>query len=157
MKCLAEEEVKLTKLEKVCRLYLTLQEREAPIYEIIEELRMIDELRQSLHGNRGDEDVTVVYLLGDDVVKLIREGSHTSGNTARLMLTPENTQEILTAVRNEVGNLPPTSQNPVVLVEDWRLRRHVRRLVELEFPHLPVMASREGLKRVQPISRISLE
>jgi type III secretion protein V len=61
-----------------------------------------------------------------------------------LALEPEPTQEALTAVRNEVANLPPTAQNPVIFCEDWRVRPFVRKLVELEFPHLQVVSRRES-------------
>ncbi|MDJ0852483.1 MAG: FHIPEP family type III secretion protein [Myxococcota bacterium] len=157
LKALAEEEVKLTALDEVCRRYLSLQAEGTPLYEIIEELRMIDELRRSLPGNRGERESTAVYVLDDDLVTQIRDGILQSGDTARLALEPEPTQEILSAVRSEVGSLLPTMQNPVICVEDWRIRRHFRRLVELEFRHLAVMAEREFEKPLWRIARIGLE
>jgi hypothetical protein len=49
----------------------------------------------------------------------------------------------LSAVRSAVDRLPADGLDPFLLVEDWRLRRPLRKLVELEFPHLRVLARRE--------------
>jgi type III secretory pathway component EscV len=46
--------------------------------------------------------------------------------------------------------LQPATRNPVIFVEDWRMRPFVRKLVELEFPHLAVLSRREA---VAPDSR----
>ncbi len=157
LKTLAEEEVRLKELDEICTRYLSLVSDGKPLHEIIEQLRLIEDLRNNLPANKGEHQASVVYLLAEDIVDLIRGGICEDGDTARLILEPEPTQEILTAVRNEVGNLPPTAQNPVVCVEDPKIRRYFRCLVELEFPHLAVMAEHEFMKPLQPIARIGLE
>jgi type III secretion protein V len=74
-----------------------------------------------------------------------------------LALEPEVTQEILSSVRAEVGNLPPTAQNPVILTT-MEIRRYFRKLVELEFPHLAVLSYQELSPdmNIQPIARITM-
>jgi type III secretion protein V len=62
----------------------------------------------------------------------------------------------LTVVRDEVGNLPPTAQNPVILTtQEVRLR--LRKEVAHEFPHLNVLSYQELSPdmNIQPIARIS--
>jgi flagellar biosynthesis protein FlhA len=60
-----------------------------------------------------------------------------------LAIEPEVTQEFLAVVRIAVAELPPDSGPVAVLVRTPEIRPHVRRLVELEFPHLPVVTERE--------------
>ncbi len=157
IKLLAEEEVKLHAVEDLCATYLELTRQKTPLFEILEELRMLDKIRPNLLGNKGDSQVCIVYLLDETITELINNGITSSGDATLLALEPEPTQEILTAVRNEVANLPPTAQNPVICVEDWKIRRPVRKLVELEFPHLAVLAMREITKEIQPIAKISMD
>jgi type III secretory pathway component EscV len=70
-----------------------------------------------------------------------------------LAIEPQLTQDALTAVRSEVAQLAPIAKNPVLMVDDWRVRSFVKKLVELEFPHLAVLSKREA---VSPDSRLVL-
>ena len=74
-----------------------------------------------------------------------------------LALEPEPTQKIITAVRNTVNNLPKTSINPVIMVKQNNIRRPVRKLVELEFPHLVVMEENEIISSVNSLDTIKLD
>jgi hypothetical protein len=137
---LAEEEVPLHAMDQICGRYLQLAPSGRPLYEIVEEIRGLDALRGRLRYN---ENVVNVYRLADRVTGIINAGMHYFGDSALLALVPENAQEVLTAVRNEVAKLAPAVRNPFVLVDDWKLRRPVRKLIELEFPYLRVLAARE--------------
>jgi flagellar biosynthesis component FlhA len=137
---LLEEEVSISELAAICGRYLALASSAMPAHAIADELRVLEPVRPSLVYSR---DSITIWELGKKLVKLIREGIIEHGDAVVLALEPEPTQEALSAVRTEVSNLPPTAGNPVVLVEDWRLRRPFRKLVELEFPHLRVLSRRE--------------
>ena len=99
----------------------------------------------------------VVYLLDPQIEETVRSSIQHTQSGSYLALEPEITQEILTSVRNEVGNLPPTAQNPVILTT-MEVRRYVRRLLEVEFPDLPVLSYSDLLPQVQmqPIARVSI-
>ena len=62
------------------------------------------------------------------------------------------------AFRREIGNLPPTAQQPVI-VTDQEIRRFVRRIAELEFRNLAVLSYQELAPElsIQPLARISLQ
>jgi hypothetical protein len=57
----------------------------------------------------------------------------------------------------EVGNVPPTARNPVILTAAT-IRARTRREIEKEFPGLPVVSYQELMPEVslQPIARIAL-
>lgn len=155
LKVLVEEEVPIKELDTLCEAYSYHTAKGITSYEIVEELRNHPKIKPFLPGNQGNSEYCLVYELSDDLARLITDGVRISGDGALLALEPEPTQEILTAVRNEVSNLLPTSENPVIMTKDWRIRRHIRKLVELEFPHLAVMSEREIAKKIKSLATIA--
>jgi flagellar biosynthesis component FlhA len=137
---LLSEEVPIKELPSICDCYLN--RLNLPTYEIPEEIRCLDAVRKDILGNTPD---TPIFRLGEQLVSLLAQGIQRDGEAAVLALEPEPTQDALAAVRKEVTNLPPTSRNPVLFVEDWRMRPFARKLVELEFPHLAVLSRREAV------------
>ena len=80
----------------------------------------------------------------------------TSAGT-HLALEPDIAQEIVQAVKNECGHLPPTAQRPVILTA-MDIRRYVRKLLEYEFnPPFSVVSYQELSPdlNIQPVARIS--
>lgn len=133
------DEIPIHEMRAVCNRYLQVVDR--PTYEIVEEIRALPVIHGEFHWNKHNGPI---YLLGKRLLMSIERGIVRRGESTVLALEPEPTQEALTAVRNEVANLPPTAQNPVIFCEDWRVRPFVRKLVELEFPHLQVVSRRES-------------
>jgi type III secretion protein V len=109
------------------------------------------------HKYTRGQSTLIVYLLDPHIEETVRSSVQHTSSGSYLALEPEITQEILAAVRNEVGNLPPSAQQPVVLTT-MEIRRYFRKLVELEFPHLAVLSYQElsPEMNIQPIARISL-
>ena len=110
------------------------------------------------HKYTRGQNTLIVYLLDPQIEETVRSSIQHTSSGSYLALEPEITQEILSAVRTEVGSLPPTAQNPVILTT-MEIRRYFRKLVELEFPHLAVLSYQELSPdmNIQPIARISLE
>jgi hypothetical protein len=140
LQALLAEEVPIKELSSICDCYLG--NLDLPTYDIPEQIRCLEAIRKDLLGNSPD---TPVWLLGKNLISVIDHGILRDGEAAVLAVEPEPTQAALTAVRNEATKLPPTGRNPVLLVDDWHTRPFVRRLVELEFPHLAVLSRREAL------------
>ena len=109
------------------------------------------------HKYTRGQSTLIVYLLDPQIEETVRSSVQHTSSGSYLALEPEITQEILSAVRNEVGNLPPSAQQPVILTT-MEIRRYFRKLVELEFPHLAVLSYQElsPEMNIQPIARISL-
>ena len=62
------------------------------------------------HKYARGQNTLIVYLLDPQIEETIRSSVQHTSSGSYLALEPEITQEILTAVRNEVGNLPPSAQ-----------------------------------------------
>ena len=65
------------------------------------------------------------------------------GSYSLLAMEPERCQAILTALRNGLASRGSVSVGTSLVVDDPDLRPLVRRLIELEFPSIPVLSRRE--------------
>ena len=103
-------------------------------------------------------DSLFVHLLDPEIEDVIRGAIRRTSTGAFLSLDPTIANDILDAIRREIANLPPTAQEPVI-VTDMDLRRFVRKMVEIEFPNLPVLSYQELTPElnVQPIGRITMQ
>jgi type III secretion protein V len=107
--------------------------------------------RQISHKYTRGGNTLVVYLLDPEIE---REVAALKGKA----MPEAKRDEIINAVYEEVHNLPPTAQSPVILTA-WDIRWQFRKLIEVEFPHLAVLSYQELAPdiNVQPIARISLD
>ena len=115
-------------------------------------------LRRAIsHRAARGSDTLVVYLLDNQIEETVRSSIQHNASGSFLALEPEITQEILAALRKELGQRGPTSQRPVLLTAQ-DIRRFVRKLVELEFPEIGVLSFQELSPdlNVQPLGRIGL-
>ncbi len=103
------------------------------------------------------QDTLLVYLLSPDIEDMIRSSIVTQAQGSYLALEPEMAQDILNAMRQELGQLPPNSRQPVLLTTQ-EIRRFLRKLIEVEFYEVAVMSYQELSMdfKVQPVGRISL-
>lgn len=154
---LVEEEISIRDLRSILQALAEWGQVENDTVMLTEYVRNALKRYISHKYTRGGNTL-VVYLLDPQIEETVRGSIQHTQSGSYLALEPEITQEILTAVRNEVGNLPPTAQNPVILTT-MEIRRYFRKLVELEFPHLAVLSYQELSPdmNIQPIARISLE
>jgi type III secretion protein V len=76
---------------------------------------------------------------------------------AYLALEPRTVKAFLESVRREVGNLSESNQKPVLLTS-LDVRRYTRKLIEQEFPELPVLSHQELTEEItiQPLGRIRI-
>lgn len=110
----------------------------------------------SFKYTRGQNNL-IVYLLDPEIEEVISNSIRQSENGNYLALEPDTAQEILKTFEQEIGNIPPTAQRPVVITT-MEVRRYLKKLVELHHPDLAVLSYQELAPeiRVQPIARISL-
>jgi len=141
LRSLLLEEVPIRLIRPSCEQYLELA-GSLPADEIMEELRYGEVLRPHLRTNKPGAPM---WKMGPEFLNALNDGLEKRGSGRVLAMAPEVVQSLLAAVRNNVSGLPSSVKNPIIVVDDWRLRPHLRRLVELEFPHLAVVARRELL------------
>lgn len=138
LRALVAEEVPIHEIKLFGEHYLDVIDR--PTHEIPEELRTLEPVRTELRWNTPR---TPIFKLGENFTRLMENSITGRGEATVLAIEPEPTQDALSAVRAAVDELQPTSANPVLFVDDWRLRPFLRKLVELEFPNLFVVSRRE--------------
>lgn len=103
------------------------------------------------------QSVLAVYLVDPEIEDLIRGAIKQTSAGSYLALDPDSVQMIMNAVRKTVNPTPSGGQPPVLLTA-IDVRRFTRKLIEGEFPDLPVVSYQEIIPemRIQPLGRIQL-
>lgn len=156
MRRLVEEGVSVRDLRSILQTLAEWGPVESDGVALTEQVR--SSLRRAIsHQAARGSDTLVVYLLDNQIEETVRSSIQHNASGSFLALEPEITQEILAAIRKELGHRSPTAQRPVLLTAQ-DVRRFVRKLVELEFPEVDVLSFQELSPdlNVQPLGRIGL-
>lgn len=151
LRALLAEQVPIVPFALLVEQFMARCEKGASLAEIVEAIRGLPEICARLPGNDGEG----MFELDEELEKKIQNSLHTVDPVPVLAMTPEDTQEALTAVRNNVHDVA----HAAIVVSDPKMRAHVRNLVELEFPALSVLALEELAPEQQskPRKRITLD
>jgi type III secretion protein V len=103
------------------------------------------------------QSVLSVYVLDPEIEDMVRGSIKQTSAGSYLALDPDSVQLILHAMRNAIVPTPAGGQPPVLLTA-IDVRRFVRKLIEGQFPDLPVVSYQEIVPeiRIQPLGRIQL-
>lgn len=156
LKRLVEEDISIRDLRSILQALAEWGPHETDSVLLTEQVRS-NLKRYISYKFTGGQHTLVVYLLEPELEETISAGIQRSPSGNYLALEPEVTQDILSAIRAEISNLPATAQQPVILTTQ-EIRRYFRKLVEIEFPHLAVLSYQElsSDMNIQPIARIGL-
>jgi type III secretory pathway component EscV/tetratricopeptide (TPR) repeat protein len=146
-RALLAEEVPIQPFRDVCAAFNDSYAKRVSPRAIVEEVRSLPAFRDRLPGN--DPQRSLLRLSGGFEAE-IRHSLYGRDGQQVLAMEPSHCQEALSAVRNAVGERAQT-----LVVEDAALRPFVRKLVELEFPNLPVL-SRAELRSDLDLARASV-
>jgi type III secretion protein V len=123
---------------------------------------LTEQIRSSLKRHLSfrfskNQETLFVYLLDPEIEDVIRGAVRRTSTGSFLSLDPSISHDILDAFRRMLLTVTHKGQKPVVIT-DVELRRFVRKMIELEFPALPVLSYQELAPelRVQPVGRISM-
>lgn len=103
------------------------------------------------------QSTLAVYILDQEIEDMIRASIKQTSAGSYLALDPDSVQLILHAMRTTITPTPPGGQLPV-LVTNVDVRRFTKKLIEGEFPELPVVSVQEIVPeiRMQPLGRVQL-
>jgi tetratricopeptide (TPR) repeat protein len=137
---LVAESVAIVELEEIAGKFIELAAQGVNCTGIVEELRRLPKVRPSLPGN----DPRHSYItLSPELETLLAKCIWDEDREPILAIDPQVCMEMLNQVRSAVSS---TSESHFVLVVDTgRIRPFLRKLVELEFPRLYVLARLELL------------
>jgi len=98
-----------------------------------------------------------VYLLAPATEQAVRDAIRQTSGGSYLAMDPEQSALLLERIKQTVGPQATTAQRPVLLTT-MDIRRYVRKLIENDLYHLPVLSYQElsAELNIQPLSRIEL-
>ena len=103
------------------------------------------------------QSILSVYLLDPEIEDMVRGAIKQTSAGSYLALDPDSVQLIIQAMRNVIVMTPAGGQPPVMLTA-IDVRRFVRKLIEGDYPDLPVVSYQEIIPeiRIQPLGRVQL-
>jgi tetratricopeptide (TPR) repeat protein len=133
---LVDERVPIIALDAIVTNFIELTKARKNVPAIVEATRSLPEVRSTLPGNN---DGYSFYFVGQNLEAEIRKGVGAGNAHPTLALTPENYRRAMDPIRNKLTSQP----NVVLLAESATLRPFVRKLIEVEFPQVPVLSREE--------------
>ncbi len=99
-----------------------------------------------------------VYMLDPEIEDMVRGAIKQTSAGSYLALDPDSVSLILGSMRQIITPTPPEGQPPVIIT-NMDVRRFVRKLIEGDFPELPVVSYQEIVPeiRIQPLGRVQLK
>ena len=97
------------------------------------------------------------YLLDPEIEDMVRSSIKQTSSGSYLALDPDSVQLVMQAFKSVIVPVPSGSQ-PAVLITNMDVRRFVRKLIENDYPEMPVVSFQEIIPeiRIQPLGRIQL-
>lgn len=173
---LAKEVTRLIPLQKLTEIFKRLVQEEISIKDLRAILEALSEwaqterdtvllteyVRSSLkryisYKYSQGQSVLAAYLLDPEIEDLVRSSIKQTSAGSFLALDPDTTQLVIQAFKSIIVPVPAGSQ-PAVLITNMDVRRFVRKLIENDFPEMPVISYQEIIPeiRIQPLGRVQL-
>lgn len=173
---LAKEVTRLIPLQKLTEIFKRLVQEEISIKDLRAILEALSEwaqterdtvllteyVRSSLkryisYKYSQGQSVLAAYLLDPEIEDMVRSSIKQTSAGSFLALDPDTTQLVIQAFKSIIVPVPAGSQ-PAVLITNMDVRRFVRKLIESDFPEMPVISYQEIIPeiRIQPLGRVQL-
>jgi type III secretion protein V len=113
--------------------------------------------RQICYRHSSGLNIIPAYLVTPELEDTLRNAIRQTSSGSYLALDPRTTQQIVEKMKKAAGDGQRQVRKPVVLTS-MDTRRYFRKIIESEFPDLPVLSYQEltGEITVQPLARVSL-
>ena len=156
MQRLVQEQISIRNLRTVLEALIEWGQKEKDSVLLTEYVRTALK-RQISYQYSGGQNVLAAYMLDPDVEETIRNAIRQTSSGSYLALPPETSQQVVTNLKAEVGDLADKTSKPVLLTS-MDIRRYVRKMIEMELYDLPVLSYQELTPEitVQPLGKVSL-
>ncbi|WP_305883672.1 type III secretion system export apparatus subunit SctV [Alsobacter ponti] len=113
--------------------------------------------RYITHKFSGGQNVIPAYLLSKEVEDSVRAAVRQTSGASYLALSPDVHRQLIAGARAVIGEPTRHAAAPVILAP-MDIRRFMRKIIEREFPHVPVLSFQELAPsvNVQPLERIRI-
>jgi type III secretion protein V len=153
---LVQEQISIRNLRQILEALIDWGQKEKDSVLLTEYVRIALKRQISYQYGAG-LNVLSSYMLDPSVEEAVRGSIRQTSSGSFLALPPETTQAIMKSIRSEVGELTDKPPKPALLAS-MDIRRYVRKMIEQEFPELPVLSYQELTQEisVQPLGRITI-
>jgi len=139
LKRLVEERIPVRHLRDVFEAVTDAASREKDIVLVSEYVRVA--LRRHISDRyAGASRILQVVVAHPELEDRLRRSVHVSGGSAQLAVEPQLAESLLAQIHGRVDGSADTN---VALLCSMDVRRHLRKLTEIEFPTLPVLSYQE--------------
>lgn len=154
MQRLVSEEISIRDMRTILQCLVEWGQREKDPIVLTEHVRG-SLSRYITHKFSGGQSVIPAYLLSKEVEDEVRGSVRQTSGATYLALSPDMHRQLIASVKASIGNLNEHAMMPVMMAP-MDIRRFVRKIVEREFPGLPVLSFQELTPDVnlQPFGRI---
>lgn len=153
---LVGEEISIRDLRTVLEALVEWGQREKDPIVLAEHVRGALS-RYITHKFSAGQNLIPAYLISKDIEDAVRGAVRQTSGASYLALSPDVHRQLITSMKNTIGNVRQHSIPPVILAP-MDIRRFMRKIVERDFPELAVLSYQElaPYANVQPLERIKL-
>ncbi len=154
---LVGEEISIRDMRTVLEALVTWGQREKDPIVLSEYVRGALS-RYITHKFSGGQNIIPAYLVSKEIEDAVRGAIRQTSGASYLALSPDIHRELIESMKGVVGNVGTSSQPPVILAP-MDIRRFMRKIVERDFPNLPVLSFQEltPSANIQPLERIKMK
>lgn len=154
---LVGEEISIRDMRTVLEALVTWGQREKDPIVLSEYVRGALS-RYITHKFSGGQNIIPAYLVSKEIEDAVRGAIRQTSGASYLTLSPDIHRELIESMKSVVGNVGTSSQPPVILAP-MDIRRFMRKIVERDFPNLPVLSFQEltPSANIQPLERIKMK
>jgi type III secretory pathway component EscV/tetratricopeptide (TPR) repeat protein len=143
---LVAEGAPLRPFTEICKTFKSLTDDGLRPRDVVERIRLLPEVRNALPGRDGR-----AYLrTGETFEAEIRRALYRKSDRVVLAMIADQCRDALEALRHRVAEAGPRPLG--LVVADSGVRAFIRRLVEAEFPHVPVLSVAEARDDVETLA-----
>lgn len=104
------------------------------------------------------QNIIPAYLISKEVEDAVRGAVRQTSGASYLALSPDVHRKLITTMKSVVGDTGRHTTQPV-LMAPMDIRRFLRKIIERDFPEMPVLSFQElsANANVQPLDRIKLQ
>ena len=152
LRCLLLERVPIVDLPEIVTAWPEIRASQPHLRAQVEALRSLPPLRARLPGNDGEH---LMFEIGPQMTSVLRDGLHDPGRAPLLNLSPNVYKAILKKVNGALSE--DLRSAPALVIHDATLRPHLREVIKVKWPGVPVLALAELGERVLASPRTSIE
>ena len=153
---LVQEEISIRNLKVILQSLIEWGQKEKDVVLLVEYVRM--GLRRYIsYKYSGGQNILAAYLLDQTVEDVVRKAIRQTSGGSYLALEPATMQKIVDSLKAEVGDLSQGVKKPVLLTS-MDIRRYMKKMIEQDFPSLPVLSYQELTPEItiQPLSKVTI-